>query len=446
MNINNINNNNLELNEETLKFLTTLNNRINEIENKMNSFMELAELNPTKEDIEKLEKEISKKSNSKDYYDLKEKYNLQLAKTNNLEEYLERLQDVSEKKSSEIIFYTKKVENLTANVVSMRAQIETLSNKEENKLLDLTRYLEKVAFNKYLASTQAEKKKIDNNFEEIRKIINEISDIVKTKCNSEELKIFENIINNKIEELKLISNKRFADKVDTNKSMKYLDTQIRHIIDVYIKRLDKNESWLIAKKPIGGFSCASCESYLGELKNKDSYLPWNKYPQREKDQNYRVGNGFSRMLNMLNVELKNNELNSIEKEFESDDDIIKNSEEDRFKMRIKNSPNSQRDIFKDKINKNNSKINISGNINKSNILPKIFINKIEDNSTISGNNNNIEVGIETTMGGHNGEENIYKENKEANDQQPHIVKIIKKSRLTSVDTSRTERPGTYHIK
>ena len=445
MNINNINNNNLELNEETLKFLSTLNNRINEIENKMNTFMELAELNPTKEDIEKLEKEISNKSNIKDYYDLKEKYNLQLAKTNNLEEYLERLQDVSEKKSSEIMFYTKKVENLTANLVTMRAQIETLSNKEENKLLDLSRFLEKIAFNKFLLSTQTEKKKIDNNFEEIRKIINEISEIVKTKCNSEDLKIFENIMNNKIEELKLINSKRFADKVDTNKSMKYLDTQIRHIIDVYIKRLDKNDSWLIAKKPIGGFSCASCESYLGELKNKENYLPWNKYPQREKDQNYRVGNGFSRMLNMLNVELKNNEINSIEKEFESDDDIIKNSEEDRFKMRIKNSPNSQRDIFKDKINKINSKINISNNVNKSNILPKIYINKNEDSSTVSMNNN-IEIGIETSMGGHNMEDNIYKENKEANDQQPHIVKIIKKSRLTSVDTSRTERPGTYHIK
>ena len=93
-------------------------------------------------------------------------------------------------------------------------------------------------------------------------------------------------------------------------------------------------------------------------------------------------------------------------------------------MRIKNSPNSQRDIFKDKINKNNSKINIAANINKSNILPRIYINKNEDSSTVSMNNNN-EVGIETSMGGHNGEDNIYKENKEVNDHQPHIVKVIK---------------------
>ena len=98
-NINNINNtNNLELNEETLKFLSSQNIRINDIENRINSILELAELTPTKEDIEKLEKEISKKSNSQDYYDLKEKYNLQLAKTNSLEEHIESLQDLFEKK------------------------------------------------------------------------------------------------------------------------------------------------------------------------------------------------------------------------------------------------------------------------------------------------------------------------------------------------------------
>ena len=165
-NINNINNtNNLELNEETLKFLSSQNIRINDIENRINSILELAELTPTKEDIEKLEKEISKKSNSQDYYDLKEKYNLQLAKTNSLEEHIESLQDLFEKKNSEMIFYTKKIENLTSKVVSLRAQMEDFINKEENKILDLTRYLEKVTFNKHLITEQNENKKIDNNCE-----------------------------------------------------------------------------------------------------------------------------------------------------------------------------------------------------------------------------------------------------------------------------------------
>ena len=436
MNLNNINNNNLELNEETLKWLDSINNHINDIENKINSILQAEEFRATKEDILKLENDLSKKSNAKDYYDLKKKYNIQLAKTNSLEENIEKLQDISEKNSSELIFYTKKIESLTSNVLSIKAQMEILTQKEEKNLFELSKYLEKIVFNKYINSTLNEKKKIENNFEELRKIINEMSNIIKTKCNSEDLKVFENIVNKKFEEIKLISNRRFADKVDTNKSMKYLDTQIRHIIDVYIKRMDKNDSWLIAKKPIGGFSCASCESYLGELKNKGNYLPWNKYPQREKDVNYRVGNGFSRMLNMLNIELKNNELHSIEKGFESDDEITKNSEDNRFKARIKNSSNSYRDIFKEKMNKINNSSILKNNsfLNKSN-LPKIY-NKNEESSIIE-NNNNIEVGI-----GPNGDENINKENKETNiEHHPHIIKIFKK-----LDHSRTERPSTYNNK
>ena len=439
MNLNTINNNNLELNEETLQFLKQLNNRINEIENKINSILDSAELNPTKEDLAKLEKEISKKLNIKDFYELKEKYNIQLAKANNLEENIERIQDISEKNNSELIFYTKKVENLTSNVVSLKAQIEDIIHKEENKLLDLTRYLEKVTFHKFLNSTQIEKKKIENNFEEIRKIINDISKTIQTKCNSEDLKVFENIINNKIEELKLINIKRFADKVDTNKSMKYLDTQIRHIIDVYIKRMEKNDSWLIAKKPIGGFTCASCESYLGELKNKGEYLPWNKYPQREKD-NFRVGNGFSRMLNMLNVELKNNETNSVEKNFESDDEI-KISENNRFKMRIKNTPKTHRALKSNKSTASAIYKNIySTNLNQSNMLPKINMKNEEMNSIEP--NHNIDIGIETTSGILVDEHTL----KEYNESQPHIVKIIKKIKTTSTDSSRTERQDIHQIK
>ena len=114
---------------------------------------------------------------------------------------------------------------------------------------------------------------------------------------------------------------------------------------------------------------------------------------------------------MLNVELKNNEINSIEKELESDDNLRKNSEDNKFNLRIKNSPNSQRDIFKEKINRNMNKINSSCITNKSNILPKIYMNKNEENSTIDLNNN-IDVGVETSLVGQNREDNIHKDNKE----------------------------------
>jgi len=99
--------------------------------------------------------------------------------------------------------------------------------------------------------------------------------------------------------------KKFADKIDVNKNIRYLDTQIKHIMDVYIKKMEKGDNWLLAKKPLNGHTCASCEQYLGDLNEKNEYVPWNKIPNQS-DKIYRVGSGFSKMLQMLNIEEKNN--------------------------------------------------------------------------------------------------------------------------------------------
>ena len=262
-----------------------------------------------------------------------------------------------------------------------------------------------------------------------------------------------------MEELKLLNTKKFADKIDTNRSMKYLDSQIKHIIDVYIKKTDKSDSWLIAKKPMGGYLCASCESYIGNLKNKESYMPWNKYPQREKDQNYRVGNGFSRMLNMLNIEIKNNDISN-EKEIESDEDVKKYFEDNRIKIRIKNSQNNK-DInvnSKEKINKNsvsaliksNSKNNLfqsnsSSKNTNTNILPKLYLNKNEEALTIDPNSPVFnDVGVEKNFNESNIEE-ASKETKENIESQPHIVKIVKKPKvnINMPESSKTERRYSF---
>ena len=67
--------------------------------------------------------------------------------------------------------------------------------------------------------------------------------------------------------------------------------------------MEKGDNWLLASKPIGGYKCASCESYLGDLNENNQHLPWNKIPNRDPSERlYRVGNGFSRMLQMLNID------------------------------------------------------------------------------------------------------------------------------------------------
>jgi len=80
----------------------------------------------------------------------------------------------------------------------------------------------------------------------------------------------------KIEDLKGQCVKKFADKNETNKNLKYLDAQLKQIYEVYLKKSEKSESWLLAKKPVGGFACASCENYIGDLHDSNTYVPWNK--------------------------------------------------------------------------------------------------------------------------------------------------------------------------
>ena len=444
-------NNNIEFSEENLEFIEKMAKKINVIESKINSILEESRNFATKDDLIKIEKDLIKKVNNKEFLELKDKYNLQSAKINNLDDNTERLQDLSEKINSDLIFQMKRLESLTSNIISLRSQVEDILKREKEKVIDLSKYLDKYSFNKYLKSLQPEKIKLDANFEELRNLINNISNSLTNKCNADDLKLFEDIMNSKFEEFKLVNIRKFADKIDTNRSMKYLDSQIRHIIEVYIKRMDKNDSWLIAKKPMGGFSCASCESYIGDLKNKESYMPWNKYPQREKDQNYRVGNGFSRMLNMLNIEIKNNE-NLNEKEFDSDEEVKKYFDENRMKIRIKNSASSKN--IKEKMNKNNNSALLKNNNNNfllnaslkntnSNILPKLNLKNEETSTAYPASPNMKEIGVEkkNNFAEMKIEENEHIESKESTEPQPHIIKIFKKTKIAAniPENLKTER-------
>ena len=93
----------------------------------------------------------------------------------------------------------------------------------------------------------------------------------------------------KLEEFKIGTTKKFADKNEVTKNIKYLDAQVKHILDVYVKKIEKGENWLLAKKPIGGQYCASCENYIGDLHDTNQHVAWNKI-SHPNDRVYRVKN------------------------------------------------------------------------------------------------------------------------------------------------------------
>ncbi len=69
---------------------------------------------------------------------------------------------------------------------------------------------------------------------------------------------------------------------------------------------------MLSKKPLGGNHCASCEAYLGDLHEDNTFIPWNQYPTRDNhDRDHKVnysfitiqlGKGFSKMVQMINLD------------------------------------------------------------------------------------------------------------------------------------------------
>ena len=413
--------NGIGLSDEDLKIMSDLTKRINEAEKTISKLVNNSfDLSKMKEELMKLESELTQKINRKEFFELHDKVNLQATMTNNIRDMIDRVQDISNKNMKDLSFFLNKIESLSATVLALKEALETLSGMKQENILENGIFLEITSFQEYLKKYSKDKDKLEKNIEEIRRLFKDIAEAFNKKADEEDLRNFELLLNNKLEELKLMSGKKFADKIDTGKTLKFLDTQIKYLTEAFIKKTDRNDNWLIAKKPIGGHACASCEAYIGDLKEKGDFVAWNKYPQREKDKNYRVGNGFSRMLNMLNMDIKNTFDGLKENNYESDDES-KLYETGRLKTsptnfnNMSNNNQSYNNISKSKKSFNRSTMN---NFEK-NALPKINTSKNKDEGTLEEHNNYNASTIQmaSTTG--------HIRNKDEN--EPHIVKVFRKT-------------------
>jgi hypothetical protein len=186
----------------------------------------------------------------------------------------------------------KKVEGIATTLLSLSrtSPMDDVSGSSLNRAIqiDTSKYVEQRIFDDYKGQVQRDFDTVNAKIEELRQLIEDIIAILKTKASEKDLKNLEDFLLSKLDELKTACNKKFADKNETAKNLKYLDQQLKYIIDVYIKKMEKGDNWLLAKKPIGGFSCASCEAYIGDLHENQEFIAWNKYPARDNDKLYRV--------------------------------------------------------------------------------------------------------------------------------------------------------------
>ena len=99
--------------------------------------------------------------------------------------------------------------------------------------------------------------------------------------------------------------KQLADKNETKKALKNLEKQLRNLYDLVMNRPGGDEEdAMFAKKPLGGWSCASCEKNLVNIAGQTAdFYPWGRFPVRDPgDRIAKLGQGFSRMLNMIKTD------------------------------------------------------------------------------------------------------------------------------------------------
>ena len=297
--------------------------------------------------------------------------------------------------------------------------------------IDFSLYLPKSEFDKYKRDTTLEFKKIWDEIKNIKDLINKISSLLNNKANLSDLEDLKNLILSKLEELALACNKKFADRNETANNLKYLEDQIRKLFELLASSkkdtFNEADNWLLAKKPISGYSCAACESVIGNLRDDaNKFIPWNKLPLRDPgDKLYRMGNGFSKMLQMLNfdsygnVSLNPNIIN--EANFYNNVNINNNN--------INNSINNsgQNNNNNTLLSNQKGKTDIKKRVQSAN--PKIKLN-FQENKLKNKNPGNKEINDATNANGKTKDDllpDIYEMSGTQNSEGPKITKIMKKT-------------------
>ena len=140
---------------------------------------------------------------------------------------------------NDINWLRKKVENLSSSILSMKNDGESNNNSYSNKMspMDNRRYVDYLEFNEFKTTTNEEIDTINFKISDLRKMIEDILASLKNKAEIKDLKDLEGnyklklgYLLQRIEELKIASSKKFADKNETAKNLKYLDQQVNYIL------------------------------------------------------------------------------------------------------------------------------------------------------------------------------------------------------------------------
>ena len=367
--------------------------KVNDVENLVRQIMNSKALDEVNNKIKSLQFDLQNRLN---HDDLKELYNFHYGDVeliNDVKDSINLLYDDNRKAINDIQALNRKIESITANVTALQAMPR--GGGDKGPTVDITKFIDT---GKFMESTKALYKEIERlrkDNEDNRRNIDDILNQIKSMANADNVNNVEAKLTNLITEFKVVVNKKYADKYETNKIIKVLENQVKAIQEDSSKKNEGGENWLLAKRPLNNFKCASCEANLENMNSNQEYLPWNKYPARD-EKSYRMGSGFSHVLQMMSSEL------------------VKNYDKKDFSSDIEDSKGKKRSFsgIRKKVR--------SGRI----ALPKVRINKkpinlIDDMPHYSDDENNFSDHYETKQ-------------VVLNPTSPKIMKVVKKKKQSKI--------------
>ena len=291
-------------------------------------------------------------------------------------ELSDHVNDTKDKDNIRNIF--RIIESLNGNVNNLLEFKKATEDKENRRSMinNNNKFIKQEQFNEGINNL---KKLIENNKKEYSQIRLDFSNFrendLTNKASLKDLKSLEDNIFEKIERLKEIVKDNFVEKNMLAKNLRYIEYQTKHLIEENNKE-EKQDNWLLAKKPMNGHLCASCEAYLGDLKptSTSNYVYWNKYPEKNSGdldkKIYKVNAGFSNVLQMINQE-NNNERSKRSSLNLSLEERNVSSSQNNNKRKI---PNLNVGIKQKVLASSKSFVGID-NYDKGKILPKILEKK-----------------------------------------------------------------------
>ena len=292
-------------NDETInnleKKIIDLRKKTNDLDNSFKLYMKNSEIDEIKKNIKDIRFDVDQKI-TKD--SLKELYNLHLSdvdEINDLREHISTIFDDLRKNIRSTTTLTNKVESIVGNMVSSKEPKPSV----QKQIIDFTKYVENSKLSEVVKNLNMKIEDIYGEIESLRRDLTDLQIDCKDFEKKERVNRLEEDIYKNLNDSKSVLQKN---KNEIYKNIKALEVQMKSLDDE-IKLKQDADSWILAKRPLKCFNCASCEAHIKNVKNEnptDEYISWNKYPQQNEKSTNRFGRGFSHMLQMMTYDLINN--------------------------------------------------------------------------------------------------------------------------------------------